>query len=313
MRRPVALALAAVLLAAGCGRSHRRVIGVVPKSVSNIFWVTVEEGVRSAARNMGVDIEWNGAQTESDIPRQIQIVDSMIARRLDGIAVAASERKALMQVLDRAAAAGIPVTVFDSGVDSENYVSFVSTNNYEAGRMAGERLALLTGGKGKIGVLLHAPGSFSTMDRERGFEDVLRQKYPRLEIAARQYGLADRSKAVAAAENILTAHPDLDGFFASSEPSASGVSLALAARGLAGRVKFVAFDSSDTMIADLRKGTISAMVVQDPFRIGYEAVRTLVEKLRGGTPPKRIDLNARVIGKDDLGKPDVIRLLALKL
>lgn len=312
MMRRVALVLSAVLLAAGCNRQHRRVIGVVPKSVSNIFWVTVEEGVRNAARNLDVDIEWNGAQTESDIPRQIQIVDSMITRRLDGIAVAASERKALTQVLERASAARIPVTIFDSGIDSDNYVSFVSTNNYEAGRMAGERLARLVGGNGKIGVLLHAPGSFSTMDRERGFEDLLRQKHPGLRIVARQYGLADRSKAVAAAENILTAHPDLDGFFASSEPSASGVSLALAARGLSGKVKFVAFDSSDTMIADLRHGTISAMVVQDPFRIGYEAVRTLVEKLRGGTPPKRIDLDARVIGADDLGRPDVVRLLALK-
>ncbi len=312
MIRPVAFGLFLLLLVTGCGRERKRVIGVVPKSTSHIFWVTVENGALAAGKDLGVDIEWNGAQTESDITRQIQIVDSMIVRRLDGIAVAASERKALVQVLDRAAAAGIPVTVFDSGVDSENYLTFISTNNYEGGRMAGHRLAKLLGGRGKVGVLLHAPGSYSTMDRERGFEDVLRQEYPGMHIVARQYGMADRAKSVASSENIFTAHPDLDGFFASSEPSASGVSLALVARGLGGKVKFVAFDASDTMIADMRRGVISATVVQDPYRMGYEAVRTLVGKLHGKTPPKRLDLNARVIDKDDLAKPDVIKLLSLK-
>jgi ribose transport system substrate-binding protein len=312
MSRVAALGVIAILLAAGCSRERKRVIGVVPKSTSHVFWVTVENGARAAGKDLGVTIEWNGAQTESDITRQIQIVDSMIVRRLDGIAVAASERKALVQVLDRAAAAGIPVTVFDSGLDSENYLTFISTDNYEAGRMGGRKLAELLGGKGEVGILLHAPGSLSTMDRERGFEDVLREKYPNIKIVARQYGMADRAKSVASSENILTAHPHLDGFFASSEPSASGVSLALVARGLGGRVKFVAFDASDTMIADLRRGVISATVVQDPYRMGYEAVRTLVDKLHGRTPPKRMDLDARVIEKADLDRPDVIKLLSLK-
>lgn len=307
-----ALGVLALLLASGCSRERKRVIGVVPKATSHVFWVTVQNGALAAGRELGVTIEWNGAQTESDFSRQIQIIDSMIARRLDGIAVAASERKALVQVLDRAAAAGIPVTVFDSGLDSENYLTFISTNNYEAGRMGGRRLAELLGGKGKIGVLLHAPGSLSTMDRERGFEDLLREQYPGIHIVARQFGMADRAKAVASAENILTANPDLDGFFASSEPSASGVALALVARGLGGKVKFVAFDANDTMLADLRRDVISATVVQDPYRMGYEAVRTLVDQFAGRKPPRRMDLNARVIDKSDLEKPDVIKLLALK-
>ncbi|MCX6623934.1 MAG: substrate-binding domain-containing protein [Acidobacteria bacterium] len=312
MNRLLVSGLLSILLMGGCSRDRKRVIGVVPKSTSHVFWVTVENGARAAGKELGVTIEWNGAQTESDITRQIQIVDSMITRRVDGIAVAASERKALVQVLDRAAAAGIPVTVFDSGLDSENYLTFISTNNYEAGRMGGRKLAELLGGKGKVAILLHAPGSLSTMDRERGFEDVLREEFPKLQIVARQYGMADRAKSVASSENMLTAHPDLDGFFASSEPSASGVSLALVARGLGGKVKFVAFDASESMIADMRRGVISATVVQDPYRMGYESVRTLVDKLNGRTPPKRMDLNARVIDKSDLDKPDVIKLLSLK-
>jgi ribose transport system substrate-binding protein len=114
---------------------------------------------------------------------------------------------------------------------------------------------------------------------------------------------------MAAAENILTAHPDLDGLFASTEPSSSGASLSLKARALAGKVKFVAFDFSDTMIDDLKGGTINAMVIQDPFRMGFEAVKTIVDKLNGKSPPKRIDLSARVIFAKDLEDINIQRIL----
>ena len=302
--------LVVILMAlAGCQGKRKKVIAVVPKSVSHMFWVSVEAGVMSAGEDLGVEVLWNGPALETDISRQIQIVDSMIARQVDGIAVAAAECKALVQPVDRAAAAGIPVTVFDSGLDSTNYLTFVATNNYEAGRMGARKLAELLGGKGEVGVVLHMPGSVSTMDRENGFDDVMAKEFPRIRVVARQYGMSDRARSRAAAENILAAHPDLDGFFASTEPSSSGITLALKARGLAGKVKFVAFDASDTMIEDLKAGTIHALVVQDPFRIGYEAVRTLVEKLRGGSPPKRIDLNARVVTGADLDLPEVHALL----
>jgi ribose transport system substrate-binding protein len=297
------------LVAAGCRRGRKRVIGVVPKSTSDLFWVAVENGARAAGKRLGADIEWNGALTESDFPRQIQIVESMIARHVDAIALAAAERKALVQVLDRAAAAGIPVAIFDSGLDSENYVSFIATDNYEAGQMAARKLAGLLGDKGNVAMLLHAPGSFSTLDRERGFEDVITREFPLIRIVARQYGLSSRAKSVASAENILTAHPDLDGFFSSSEPSASGVSLALAARGLAGKVKSVAFDSSDAMLADMRRGVVSATVIQDPYGMGYASVSTLVDKLNGKVPPKRQDLHAQVITAADLNRAEILRLL----
>ena len=147
------------------------------------------------------------------------------------------------------------------------------------------------------------------MDRERGFEEVMKTEFPQILIVARQFGMSDRSKAMGAAENILTAHPDLNGIFASSEPSSIGTALALKSRKLSGKVKFVSFDSSDTLIEDLKGGTIDAMVVQDPFKMGFEAVKTLVDKLNGATPPKRIDLAARVVTKADLDKPEVRELL----
>jgi ribose transport system substrate-binding protein len=271
--------------------------------------VAVENGARAASADAKVEMVWNGPPSETDYARQIQIVDSMVARRVDGIVVAATERKALVGPIDRAMAAGIPVTVFDSGIDGDNYTSFVATNNYEGGAIGARELARLTRGEGKVALLMNAPGSTSTMDRERGFEETLTKEFPKLVIAARQYGLSDRGKARAAAENMLTAHPDLKGMFCSSEPSAVGGALAVKARELSGKFKLVTFDSSADLVEDLKAGTISAMVVQDPFRMGYEAVKSVVDKIAGKPVAKRVDLSARLVTADDLTKPDVIRLL----
>lgn len=299
----------ACLALAGCQKTTKRVIAVVPKATSHFFWLSVQAGALAAGEEYGVQIEWNGAASETEYPRQIQIVDSFISRRVDGIALAPTERKALVGAVDRAAKAGIPLTIFDSGIDSENFMSFLATNNYEGGQMAGRALARLLNGNGKVAMVLHAPGSGSTMDRERGFEDVIKAEFPGITIVATQFGLSDRSKAMAATENILTAHPALDGLFASSEPSSMGASLALKSRSLGGKVHLVAFDSSDGMVDDLKAGVIAAMVVQDPYRMGHDAVKTIVDKLNGQTPPKRIDLSARVITKGDLDKMEVQRLL----
>lgn len=305
----IAAVLAAFLVLASCQRDTKKVIAVVPKATSHLFWLSVQAGAMAAAEEYGVTVEWNGPASETEYPRQIQIVDSFISRRVDGIALAATERKALVGAVERAAQAGIPVTIFDSGLDTENYMSFLATNNYEAGQMAGRALGRMLNGNGKVGVVMHAPGSGSTMDRERGFEDVIKGEFPGIQIVASQFGQSDRSKAMAATENILTAHPDLNGIFASSEPSSVGASLALKSRGLAGRVRLLAFDSSEGMVEDLKAGVISAMVVQDPFRMGHDAVKTIVDRLNGETPPKRIDLSARVVTKADLEKSEIQRLL----
>ena len=309
MRRTALLTLILALQLTSCNASRKKVIGVVPKGTSHLFWVSIQAGAMAAGHNLGVEVLWNGPALETDYSRQIQIVDSMIARHVDGLAIAAQDRTALDASLDRAAKEGIPVTIFDSGVDSTNYMSFVATNNYEAGGLAARKLAELLGGKGSIAMVLHVPGSLSTMDREKGFEDTVAKEFPRIRIVQKQYGMSDRSKAMSVAENIVTAHPELDGIFASTEPSSVGTALALKSRGLTGKLKFVAFDASEGMVEDLKNGTIDALVAQDPFRIGYEAVQTLVDKLHGKTPPKRIDLSARVITKADLDKPEVKALL----
>src|SRR5688572_24092957 len=176
-RREFIPAFAGLALAA-CGRNRKRTIAVIPKATSHMFWLTVQKGVFDAGREFNVDILWNGPASETDFSRQIQIMDSMIAQRVDGIALAAAERKALVASVDRAAAANIPVSVFDSGLDSTQYVSFVATDNVEAGRVAARTLIQMLDGKGKVGVVMHAPGSQSTMDREKGFNETLAAEGP---------------------------------------------------------------------------------------------------------------------------------------
>ena len=301
--------LLACLLLAACQSSKKKVIGVVPKGTSHIFWQSVQAGAIAAGQELGVEVVWNGPAQETEFGRQIQIVDSMIARRVDGLAVAATDRTALVAPIERAAKAGIPVTVFDSGVDTENILTFVATNNYEGGQMAARKLAELVHGQGEVAIVMNAPGSGSTMDREKGFEDAMTKEFPNIHIVARQYGMSDRAKARDAAENILSAHSALVGVFGSCEPSSVGAALAIKARGLTDKVSLVAFDSTEGMVEDLKTGAIDALVVQDPFRIGYEAVRTLVDALSGKKIPKRIDLSARVVIAADLDKPDVKALL----
>jgi ribose transport system substrate-binding protein len=297
-----------ILILAGCGGSGRKQIAVVPKATSHLFWQTVQAGAMKAGEDLKVDVLWNGSASETDYSRQIQIVDSMIARRVDGLAVAASDRTSLNASLERAAALNIPVTVFDSGVDSDRFMTYVATNNYEAGRAAARKLAVLLGGKGKVIVVENLPGSRSTMEREQGFNDVMKE-IPGIKIVGRQFGMSDRAKALAATENLLTAAPDADGLFASSEPSSTGAAQALKARRLSGKIRFVAFDASENLVDDLKGGTIDALVAQDPFNMGYKAVQTLVEKLAGKTPPKRMDLSAVVVTRDDLSRPDIQALL----
>ena len=158
--RVSASALVFALLLANCHASQRKTIAVVPKATSHLFWVSVQAGAMAAGKQLNVDVVWNGPSVETDYARQVQIVDSMIARQVDGLAVAAQDRTTLNASLDRAAAAHVPVTVFDSGVDSTNYMTYIATNNFQGGQMAARKLAALLSGRGKIAMLMHAPGSY---------------------------------------------------------------------------------------------------------------------------------------------------------
>jgi ribose transport system substrate-binding protein len=305
----VKIACCALLLLSACNRQQKRQVAVIPKGTAHVFWQTVHAGANAAGEEFHVEILWNGPPVETDYSRQIEIMDSMIARHVSGIVLAATDRNALDASIDRAVRAKIPVTVFDSGVASTAFQSFVATDNFAGGQAAGRKLGELIGGKGMIGMVENAPGSVSTMDREAGFKDAIAKEFPKIKIVAEQFSMSDRAKGLAATENILTAHPGLAGIFASAEPASVAAAQALKSRGLVGKVRLVGFDSGDTLVDDLKDGSIDALVAQDPFKMGFEAVRTIAETLDGKTPPKRVDLPAVVITKADLDKPEIQALL----
>src|SRR5436309_1784290 len=215
-RRHLILASACAAFSA-CNRSRQKVIAVIPKATSHLFFVSVHAGVEQAARDLRVNVLWNGPTDETDYTRQIEIVDAMVARQVDALAISATDERALVAPLERALRAGIPITVFDSAVNIENYVSFVATDNYGAGCTAARTLASLISGAAEVAMVMQKPGGASTSLRERGFEDTIGKEFGNIRIVARQFGMGDRAKSRAVAENILTARPGLAGIFASSE------------------------------------------------------------------------------------------------
>ena len=297
--------LLALLTLAACGQPTGKRIGVVPKATGLIFWQSVHAGAVAAGREAGVEIVWLGPPTATDFARQLTIVDSMINSRMDGIVVAPTDAVALVSVVDRAQASGIPVVIFDSGIESDNYVSFVATDNYQGGVLAARRMGALLDGSGEVALMRMVPGSHSTNLREEGFKDTLAKEFPGIEIVAEDYCMADHAKSLEIAENFLTGHPELDGIFGSTEPATAGPARALRGRQLGGKVRLVGFDYSDTIEQDLKDGVIDSVVVQDPFRIGYTAVKTMAARLEGQTPQKRIDTPVRLVSAADLADPEV--------
>ncbi len=288
---------------AACNREKKITIAVIPKGRAHMFWQSVHAGAVAASRESNVEIAWNGPATETDYNGQIQIVESMINRRVDAIALAPIDKKAMVGVVERAARQGVPVVIFDSGIDTEQFVSQVATDNYAAGELAAARMGELLNGKGKVVIVAVQPGAASTMAREQGFEDAVAKRFPGIRIADKRYGMADFAKSLAVTENMLTAHPDLDAMFASNESSTVGAVQAL--KGRQSKVKLVGFDWSPTLLEDLKAGLIDSLVVQNPFQMGFEAVVAAVKKLRGESVVKINNQPPRLIRREDLDKPDV--------
>ena len=301
----------ACLLIASCHRQGegKRVIAVIPKGVSHFFWQSVHAGAEAAGKELNVEIRWKGPAQETDYSGQINIVEDAINRRVDGIVLAPSHRDALVPIVDRAQKEGIPVAIFDSGIGTENYISYVATDNRQGGVAAAERLAEKLGGKGRIAILGVKAGSVSTDEREQGFQETIKQKYPGIQVVAFQYGESDRARSLDRATDMLTAHADLDGMFASNESSTVGCVQAIKQKGLAGKVVLVGFDSSPNLIDDLKATAIDSLMLQDPYKMGYEAVKAMVAKLNGQAPPRHLDTGVKLLTKENLDTPEMQQLL----
>jgi ribose transport system substrate-binding protein len=290
-------------LSAGCNREHKKVVAVIPKGSSHLFWQSVHAGAAKAAKETGVDIVWNGPPSETDYSGQLQIVDAMINRHVDAIALAPIDRKVMVSVVERGTSQNIPMIIFDSGVDTDKFVSQVATDNYKAGVIAAQRMGKILAGKGKILMTAVQPGAASTEAREKGFEDTLAKEFPDVHIIDKRFGMAEIAKSLTVTENMLTAHPDVDAIFASNESSSMGAAQAL--RGRRGHIKLVGFDSSPTLLDDLKSGLIDSLVVQNPFEMGYQSVMMAVKRFKGEPVPKIDDLAPRLVDLSNLNEPDV--------
>ena len=291
------------------GSAGQKTIAVIPKGVSHSFWQTIHAGADAAGKDLNVKIYWKGAASETDIAGEVSIVEDMITQKVDGICLAPSHGDALVPVVKKAQAAGILVTVIDSGLNYDNYLSYVATDNREGGRVGARRMAEKLGGKGMVAILGTKKGSVSTDEREEGFIEELQANFRGISIILPIfYGESNAAKSLAACEDLLNSHADLNGIFASNETSIIGAVRAVRQRNLAGKVTLVGFDHTADLGQNVREGAIDSLVIQDPYRMGYDGVKTIVDKLAGQTPARRIDTGVKLLTKENQDTPDIQKL-----
>jgi ribose transport system substrate-binding protein len=298
----------------GSGSTKKPRIAVIPKGTTHEFWKSVHAGAAKASQDANVDVVWKGPLKEDDLKSQIDLVQSFVAQGVSGIVLAPLSDTALKGPVRDAKAAGIPVVIMDSDLQSDDKASFVATDNEAAGKMAADALAQLLGDKGSVVVLRYQEGSASTAHREQGFLDAMKAGHAGIAIpSANQYGGATTESAFATSESLLAAQKAasgaVNGVFAPNESTTFGMLLALRKAGLNGKIKFVGFDASDKLLEALGAGDIDALVVQDPFRIGELAVKTMADVLAGKPVDKRIDTGAKLVTKASLTDPAVQALL----
>jgi ribose transport system substrate-binding protein len=311
------LAGAAVgVAAAEAGARKRLTIAVIPKGATHNFWKSIHAGALQAAEELGqVDVVWKSGLKEDDRDSQIKVMEDMIIRRVDGIVLAPLDDNALRPPVNDAARSGIPVVIIDSDLKSDKYVSFVATDNYQGGVKAGELLARLLGGKGRVVILRCMEGSASSTQREQGFLDTIKQHPGMAVLVSNRYGGALTEEAYKTSENMLAPFrkPDgslgLDGIFASNESTTFGMLRALQDNKWAGRVTFVGFDSSAMLVQALERKELNGLILQDPMKMGYLGVKSIVTHLRGGKVEPRIDTGATVATPDNMNQPAIRKLL----
>ena len=292
-------------------------IAIIPKGTTHEFWKSVHAGTIKAQRELAekgvkVDLLWKGPLREDDRDQQIQVVENFMTRRVNGMMLAPLDSQALAAPVNSAAEAGIPVVIFDSALKSDKYVSFVATDGYKGGQLAAQKMGELLGGKGNVILLRYAVGSASTEAREAGFLDSITKEFPNIKlVSSDQYSGATRETAYQASQNLLNRFGrDLDGVFAPNETATLGMTKALREIGKAGgKVKNVGFDAGEQSVIDLKNGDVQALVLQDPLRMGYLGLLTLVKHLQGETVEKRIDTGVQIVTPENMDQPEMKALL----
>ncbi|AQA07204.1 ABC transporter substrate-binding protein [soil metagenome] len=313
-RRRILASAAAVVMAASMtacnrgegGEAAQRQFAVVPGSTGYFYWGTLHAGAQKAADELGAELIWRGTATQSDITGQMNILQDFVNRKVSGIAFAANDTQALQTIVDQAESNDIPIVSADAGIEPQS-IPLIATNNEAAAGLAADYIGEQLNGQGKVALLPFLATSATSQARLKGFEDQIAAKYPGIQVVATQYTDGDVNKALGIMNDILTANPDLDAVFGLNEPGVVGAVQAIEARNA--DVVVVGFDNAPDEVSALQAGTVSALVVQDPFKIGYESVMALNKMADGETVDEMIDTGATLVTQENIDDPDIQKLV----
>lgn len=286
-------------------------LAVVPKAVGFDFWRQVRQGAECAAsKHKDVTVRWDGVSAETDIVGQVNLLQRFIGQSVDGIVYAATDASALAPITDQAIARGTVVVNIDSGTyPQRSGVPLFATDNVAAASRAADLLAKELGsGEKKIAFLPFQPGSATNDHRTQGFKAGL-AKYPNIKIVVEQSTQSDFATAVSITERILNTTPDLDGIFASNEPSGLGAAEALQKSGKAGKITLLGWDASPQGVELIQAGVITGLVAQNPFRMGYDGVNAAVKMIREGGTVASGDTGVSYVAADNLASQEIKALL----
>jgi ribose transport system substrate-binding protein len=297
---------------AGCKKRTTDAIAVIPKGTTHEFWKSVHAGAVEGEKQAGVDIIWKGPITESDREAQINLLQDFIAQGVSGICLAPLDSQALQGVVREAKSAGVPVLIFDSGLDDlSDAISFVATDNFHGGEIAGRHLGNLLGGKGRVIVLRYNVGSQSSHEREEGCLAALAKEFPAVEvISSNEYAGDTADKALVKSQQLLLTFGDrVDGVYTPAQHVSTGMLRALEEQNLAGKVKFIGFDPGPELVSALAAGKMHGLVLQDPVRMASLAVTTMAAHLRGEKVEPRISTGETLATPENMNEPAIQKLL----
>jgi len=284
-------------------------IPLISKGFQHQFWQAVKLGAEKAAKELNVQITFEGPENETMVDKQIDMLSAALAKKPQAIGFAALDSQAAIPLLKKAQAAMIPVIAFDSGVDSDIPVTTASTDNAVAAAGAADAMAKAIGGAGEVALVVHDQTSASGTGRRDGFVNQIKAKYPKIKIVDIQYGGGDHLKSTEITKALLQAHPQLKGIFASNEGGAIGAVNGVKEANKVGKVVLIGFDSGKAQIDAIRSGLMTGAITQNPVGIGYETVKAAVAALKGQKLPKKIDTGFYYYDKTNIDDPKIAAVL----
>jgi len=294
----------------GGGNAQKLRLAVIPMGTTHEFWKAIHAGAKKAADETGVEIIWKGPLKEDDRNEQVQIVETMIDAGVDALILTPLDDRALMAPVAEAKARGIPTVIFNTALKGGDFIAYVSTDNWKGGVLAAERIGELMQGRGKLILIRIIEGVEGNRQREEGFLETIRTRFPAIEILSdNQYAGITTETAYQTTENLLARFHDVEAIFTPNESTTFGCLRALQDHGLAGKVVHVGFDSSKKLIEALEKRELQGLVLQDPVRMGYDSVRAAVAHLRREPHESRIDTGVFLATPENMHQPDIRRLL----